>query len=74
MLTRRQKKSASRIIERIARQHQVPEVEVRNELSEAMRLSRASSDPSVQEQWASFSFSGNEPTVEEFILWVASKV
>lgn len=74
MFTEKQKKAASRIISQIARVHQVPEAKVRAELKDAMEQSRSNPDPTVQVRWASFSFSGEEPTVEEFILWAASMV
>ena len=74
MFTEKQKKAASRIISQIARVHQVPEAEVRFEMEKAMEQGMSSSDPMVQARWASFSFTGEQPTVEEFILWAASMV
>lgn len=74
MFTEKQKKAASRIIARIARDNQVSEAEVRFEMQKAMEQGMSSSDPAVKARWASFSFSGEDPTVEEFILWAVSMV
>ena len=37
-------------------------------------LEKANSDPEVQARWRTFHFSGDEPTVEEFILWTSSQI
>lgn len=63
---------AANIIRRIARKRNVTESDVRAELLEAMNAGRTNPDPAVQEKWAEFHYSGAEPTVEEFIMWVAS--
>ncbi len=47
---------------------------IRAEMEAAIRVSRSSSDPLVKAQWADSEFEGSEPTVEEFIAWLARKV
>ena len=65
-------KHAANIIRRIAHKRNVPESDVRAELLEAMNAGRTNPDPAVQAKWAEFHYAGAEPTVEEFIMWVAS--
>ena len=74
MYTEKDLKSAANIITRIAQEHNVPEAQVRAEMQEAINTGRASTDPAVQAKWEEFQFAGEEPTLEEFILWIASKV
>lgn len=72
MYTQKELEAASDIIRQIAREHHVPEEQVRSDMEEAMNAGRSNPDPSVQARWASFHYAGEEPTVEEFILWTAS--
>jgi len=72
MYTEKELKAATKIIRRIAREHHVPEEQVRSDMTEAMNAGRNNPDPAVQARWATFRFSGKEPTVEEFILWAAA--
>ena len=39
-----------------------------------MDAGRSNPDPAVQAKWAGFEYSGDEPTLEEFILWMAGQV
>ena len=72
MYTEKELKAATKIIRRIAREHHVPEEQVRSDMTEAMNAGRNNPDPAVQARWATFHFSGKEPTAEEFILWAAT--
>ena len=74
MYTKKELKYAASIIRRIAREHHVSEAEVRSEMYEGMKAGRDNSDPEVQARWRTFHFSGDEPTVEEFILWTSSQI
>jgi hypothetical protein len=31
-------------------------------------------DPAVQAKWAGFEYAGDEPTLEEFIMWMAGQI
>lgn len=62
------------MIRQIACEHKVTEEEVRKEMKEAMDAGRMNPDPAVQAKWAGFDFEGEEPTLEEFILWMASQL
>jgi hypothetical protein len=35
-----------------------------------MDVGRSNPDPAVQAKWAGFEYAGDEPTLEEFILWM----
>lgn len=74
MYTKEQRKKASRIIARVAQEQGVSEAEVRAEMENAMNQARLNPDPVVRAHWASFSYAGAEPTIEEFILWAASRL
>ena len=74
MYTKRELKRAAGIIRQIAREHQVTEEEVRRDMKEAMDVGRSNPDPAVQAKWAGFEYSGDEPTLEEFILWMAGQI
>lgn len=74
MYTKKELHAAKRVIARVARENHVPEAQVRAEILEAMNTGRRDPDPDVQERWAKFHFDGPEPTVEEFVLWLAAAV
>ena len=50
----------------------VSEDQVRADMQEAMDCGRNCPDPIAQKLWEGFHYAGSEPTLEEFILWVAS--
>ena len=62
-----------RIIAEIAKNHGVSEAKVRADMLEAMRAGMENPDPEVQKQWQEIPWRGQEPTAEEFILWMAQK-
>ncbi len=72
MYTEKALKAAADIIKQVAREHHISEALMRTDMKEAMNTGRASPDPAVQAKWASFHCSGAEPTLEEFIVWVAT--
>lgn len=74
MYTKRELKRAAGIIQQIARENNVTEDEVRRDMKEAMDAGRNNPDPAVQAKWAGFAYAGEEPTLEEFILWMASLI
>ena len=43
-------------------------------MKEAMDAGRNNPDPAVQAKWVGFEYAGDEPTLEEFILWMAEKI
>ena len=53
----------------IASREGVSDEKIRSEMMEAIRASKSSPDPRVQELWTTFHYAGKEPTPEEFILW-----
>ena len=74
MITDIEKAQVARIIKRIARDNHVSEAQVRADMKEAMDFGRNNHDPAVQHEWASFHYDGDDPTVEEFILWMSKKI
>ena len=74
MYTKRELKRAAEIIRQIACDNHVTEAEVRRDMREAMDAGRQNTDPKVQAKWAGFEYAGDEPTLEEFILWMVSKI
>ena len=72
MYTQRELKRAGEIIKQIAKDNKVSEAEVRAEMQVAMESGQSNPDPLVQARWKEFRYAGSEPTLEEFILWVAS--
>ena len=74
MYTKRELKRAAGIIRQIARVNYVTEEEVRRDMKEAMDVGRYNPDPAVQAKWAGFEYAGDEPTLEEFILWMAGQI
>lgn len=72
MLTKRELRTAGNIIREIARNSGTSEAQIRADIQEAIRYGKSNPDPAVQVRWASFHYSGLEPTAEEFILWVVS--
>ena len=71
MYTEKELKRAANIIRQIARDNNVPEAQVRKDMKEAMDAGRNNPDLAVQARWREFHYAGDEPTLEEFILWMA---
>ena len=65
------KKVAGKIKQEIACSR-VAEDQVRADMQEAMDCGRNCPDPIAQKLWEGSHYAGSEPTLEEFILWVAS--
>ena len=74
MYTKRELKRAAGIIRQIARENNVTEDEVRRDMKEAMDAGRSNPDPAVQAKWAGFEYAGDDPTLEEFILWMVGQI
>ena len=74
MYTKRELKRAAGIIRQIARENHVTEEEVRRDMKEAIDVGRYNPDPAVQAKWAGFEYAGDEPTLEEFILWMVGQI
>lgn len=74
MFTKKELKRTAGIIQQIAREHNTSEKQVRTDMKEAMDAGRNNPDSAVQARWKEFQFVGEEPTVEEFILWTAEIV
>lgn len=74
MYTKEELLRASGIIRQIALKNKVPVEQIRKDMKEAMEAGRNNLDPAVQARWKEFHFVGDEPTVEEFILWTAEMV
>ena len=73
MITDIEKAQVARIIKRIARENRVSEEQVRADMKEALDFGCNNPDPAVQREWADFRYEGDEPTVEEFIIWITGK-
>ena len=67
--TKAELRKAADVITSTAKASGVSEAEVRAEMLIAMDEGRNNPDPSVQAKWATFRYSGPEPTAEEFIAW-----
>ena len=72
MYTEQELKKAADIIKKVAEDNNVSEDQVRADMQEAMDWGRNCPDPIAQKLWEGFHYAGSEPTLEEFILWVAS--
>lgn len=68
------KRKARRAIREIARSQMVSEAEVRAEMEIAMMAGYNNPDLDVREEWAKAPFRGQTPTVEEFLIWVTSRI
>lgn len=72
MYAKEELQAAAKVIKEIAQGHHVSEEQVRADLKEAMDIGRSNPDPAVRARWTTFRYAGEEPTVEEFILWATS--
>ncbi|MDE5565170.1 MAG: hypothetical protein K2I93_08430 [Oscillospiraceae bacterium] len=59
-----------KILEHIAKQHNVSVDEVRREMEAAIHEGMQSTDPNVQKLWKEIAEDGKEPTPEEFIVHI----
>ena len=74
MFSEQELKRTTRMIAELAKSHGVSESKMRLDMLEAMREAMNSQDPQAKARWASFHYDGVEPTLEEYILWVADLV
>ena len=58
----------------MAKQRGVSEEEIRKEICEIIEAGTASTDPKTIAAWEDIPKSGDNPTPEEFIAWIASLV
>lgn len=73
MYTKKELAYAANIIKQIALENHVSEAQIRADMKEAMEYGRSNPDPNVRAKWAAFAYDGDEPTIEEFILWTSSQ-
>ena len=66
-------KSAEKALRAIAAQNGISVEEVKEEISIAIKMGMASSDPAVQRVWYSIPRKDVVPTPEEVILWASSQ-
>ena len=62
------------ILAQIAQKEHTTKDHVRQEMHKAMDLALASQDPLIQARWARVPKSGEKPTLEEFVEYMASQV
>ena len=74
MYTKEELAHARHAIVMIAKENCIEEDQIRSELKQTLLQSLNSNDPKVKMQWEGFKFAGNEPAVEECILWLSKKV
>lgn len=72
MYTEKELRKVTDIIRRIAQENNATEDQVRADMEKAMDIGANNPNPAIQAKWKSFHYSGEKPTVEEFILWVSS--
>ena len=65
---------ARKAIKRLAKEHGVPEEEVRREIEEAMLAGMADPDPEIQAQWAAIRWRNGKPTVDEFVAYITEQI
>ena len=62
------------ILERIAKTEHTTKEHIRQEMQKAMDLAMASPDPLIQARWARIPKSGEKPTLEEFVEYIATQI
>lgn len=60
-------------MERMAKENGMTVAEMEREMANAIHAAMNSPDPQIRERWKEISPDGNEPTVEEFLLYCAQK-
>lgn len=66
--------AAALAISAIAEKNGVSEKEVRDEMQKAMQEGINNPDPEIRAEWDSIPRSGDELTVEEFIVWAKNRI
>lgn len=67
-------KKVESILQQIAKSHGVTVSHVRKEMQKTMDEAMATPDPIAQAKWAAIPRKGCKPTVDEFIIYMASKL
>lgn len=68
-ITGRELDRAARNISALAKLHDVPEAEIRSEISQAIQAFCGSQEPRAQALRKTFPCNGSSPSPEEFLLW-----
>ena len=63
-----------KVIKKVAKENNISEKEVREEMLKAIRAGRENPDPEVQARWNELFPDGKEPTPEEFIKTIAQYI
>ena len=74
MYTENELRKTSEVIRQVACQNHFSENEMRESMNEAITPDHLNPGPDTHAVWSTFSFAGDNPTPEEFILWAASQV
>lgn len=74
VLTDRELETARQAIRQIAASEGVSEAKVREEITVAIRAALDNPDPQARALWATIPKSGEIPTPEELMTWVAKRV
>lgn len=67
-------KKVEAVLKKVAKHNGVTVAHVRKEIQRSMDHAMASPDPSIQAQWAIFPKKREKPTVDEFIIYITSKL
>ena len=62
------------IIRQIAKKHGVTPAEVKREMQLAIKEAMQSTDPVAREHWNILSPNGKDPTIEQFLTYIAKQI
>ena len=65
---------AKKAIQKLAKAKGIDEKTMRLEMEKAIEAGSSNPDSSVGKVWEASPFKGNKPSLEEFILWCASRL
>ena len=74
MYSQEELNQVSVVLSIMAAKNGISEEQMRKEIQEAISYARSNSVPKAREMWKNALFAEDNPSVEEFIMWLANEV
>lgn len=73
MYSQEELNQVSVVLSIMAAKNGISEDQMRKEIQETINYARSNSDPKATEMWKNAPFSEDNPSIEEFIMWIANE-
>ncbi len=73
MYSQEELNQVSVVLSIMAAKNGISEEQMRKEIQETINYARSNSDPKAREMWKNAPFVEDNPSIEEFIMWIANE-